>query len=137
MKGKEKVEKQDEGEKAISPSPFEVGFGMGKSYGGVPQQAIRSYEDLHAMDDPIEAAMAVTGDYSLGMYGTLVKGCGKSQKAGLSVQGIKEWLFQEVEKMLGQIKTGEYKRGKSAAMGFVARMMELFATVGQSGSKAA
>ena len=59
----------------------------------------------------------------------LVKGCDKSRKAGLSVPGIKEWLFQEVEKILGEINTGERERGKPAASAFTARMQEYFATV--------
>ena len=71
------------------------------------------------------------------MYGMLVKGCSKSQKAGLSVSSIKEWLFQEVERMLGEIKTGERERGKSAASAFTARMMEHFATVDGAKAKAA
>ncbi len=127
---KEKVEKQDEGEWradfSVSPSPCEKAFWLGKSYGNVEQRTIDSYEDLHAMDDPIEAAIHVTGDYSMGMYGFLVKGCKRSMEAGLSPGGISDWLFQEVEKLLGEINAGERKRGKEAASGFTARMRDYF-----------
>lgn len=133
----EKVEKQDEGEKELSPSPCKVGFWIGKPYGNVSRKAVCSYDELHVMDDPIEAAMAVTGDFSLGMYGMLVKGCKKSLQAGLSSEGIKTWLFEEVEKILGEIKTGERERGKPAASAFTARMQEYFATVDKSSVKAA
>ena len=40
----------------------------------------------------------------------LVKGCKKSQEAGLSPGSIKVWIFQEVEKILGEIKAGERER---------------------------
>ena len=127
---KEEAEKQDEGEKgdvpSVSPSPCEKGFWSGKSYKSIEQRVIEDYGELHAMTDPIEAAMAVTGDYSLGMYGMLVKGCDKSLKAGLSSGSIKTWLFQEVEKILGEINAGERERGKPAASGFTARMQMHF-----------
>lgn len=131
---KEEVEKQDEGDRrdelSISPSPCEKAFWLEKSYSNIEQQTIEDYGDLQAMDDPIEAAMAVTGDYSMGMYGFLVKGCKKSLEAGLSPGSISTWLFQEVEKVFGEIKSGERERGKPAASGFAARMKEQFNTVG-------
>jgi hypothetical protein len=138
---KEKVEKQDEGDRrdepSISPSPYEKAFWLGKSYSGIEQQTIDDYGELHAMNDPIEAAMAVTGDYSMGMYGSLVKGCNKCLKAGMTPGGISDWLFQEVEKVFGEIKSGEREPGKSAASGFTARMQEGFATIDQPKAKAA
>lgn len=97
---------------------------------------VTDYEDIRAIGDPIEAAMAVTGDYSLGMYGSLVKGCIKSLDAGMSNEGIAEWLFREVEQIFGEIKSGEREKGKDAASGFTARMRDYFATVGD-GQKAA
>ena len=81
--------------------------------------------------------MAVTGDYSMGMYGFLVKGCKKSVEAGLSPGSISIWLLQEVEKVFGEIKTGERQRGKSAASGFTARMQEQFSTIDQPMKKVA
>ncbi|MEE9368662.1 MAG: hypothetical protein V3V05_07330 [Pontiella sp.] len=138
---KEKVEKQDEGEggneSSFSPSSCEKSFWKGKSYADLPRRTIEDYGDLHAMDDPIEAAMAVTGDYSMGMYGFLVKGCDKCLNAGMTPGGISGWLFQEVEKVFGEIKAGERERGKPAASGFTARMQENFATIDQPKTKAA
>ena len=87
--------------------------------------------------EQFEAAMAVTGDYSMGMYGFLVKGCKKSVEAGLSPGSISIWLLQEVEKVFGEIKTGERQRGKSAASGFTARMQEQFSTIDQPMKKVA
>ena len=57
------------------------------------------------MNDPIEAT-SVCGDYSSGMYGFLVKGCKKCLLAGLHPDSIRIFLFQEIEKIFGEIKAG-------------------------------
>lgn len=134
--GNEEAEKQDEGERedesSLSPPPRKKPFWQGKDYSNVEHRTVEDYSDIRAIGDPIEAAMAVTGDYSLGMYGSLVKGCNKSLNGGMSDEGISEWLFREVEQIFGEIKAGERKRGKDAASGFTARMRDHFATVGES-----
>ena len=81
------------------------------------------------MTDPIEAAMAVCGDYSPGMYAFLVKGCKKCLLAGISNEGISEWIFKEVERIFGEIKAGERKRKGDAIQTFVARMRDYFETI--------
>lgn len=138
---KEEAEKQDEGEKedepSISPPPGKKPFWYGTDYSTVKHRMIEDYADLHAMNDPIEAAMVVCGDYSSGMYGFLVKGCKKCLLAGLHTDSIRIFLFQEIEKIFGEIKAGERKRKGDAIPTFVARMREHFETIDQPKIKAA
>ena len=63
------------------------------------------------------------------MYAFLVKGCKKCLLAGISSDSIKSWLFQEVEKILGEIKTGERKRKGDVIQTFVAQMRDYFETI--------
>ncbi len=110
----------------LSPSPRKKPFWLGKDYSNINHRPIEDYGDIRAIEDPIEAAVAVTDDYSLGLYGSLVKGCNKSLMAGISTEGIHEWLFREVEIMFGAIKSGVRKMGKDAASGFAARLRDYF-----------
>lgn len=131
----EKVEKQDGGEEReeasepFSPPPGNKPFWYGTKYGGHRPEPVETYEDLHAMDDPILAAMAVVGDHAKALYGFMVKGCNRCQKAGLHPESIRKFLFNEVERILGEIKTGERRRGMDAAKTFVARLSEYFETI--------
>lgn len=130
---KEEAEKQDEGEKedrsSISPPPGKKPFWYGTDYSTVEHRIPEGYPDIRESGDPIEAAMAVTGDYSRGMYAFLVKGCKKCLLAGMSTEGISEWIFTEVERIFGEIKTGERKREGDAIQTFVARMRDYFETI--------
>jgi hypothetical protein len=126
---KEDEEKQADTSAAISPPPGKKPFWYGRDYSNVKEQTVEDYEDLHAIEDPIEAAMIVCGDYSSGMYGFLVKGCKKCLLAGLHPDSIQIFIFQEVESMVGEIKAGERKRGGDAITTFVARMRDHFETI--------
>ena len=85
----------------------------------------------------VDAALVVCGDYSSGMYGFLVKDCKKCLLAGLHPDSISVFLFQETEKILGEIKAWERKRKGDAIQTFVARLREHFGTIGQLKTKAA
>jgi hypothetical protein len=127
---KEKVEKQDEvnGEagSGLSPSPGKKPFWFGTSYAGQKPPPIANYDELHAFNDPILAAMAVTQEQTKALYGFLVKGCNRCLEAGIDSEAIRNHLFTELEKLLGEIKQGERKRGMDAAKTLVARTGEYF-----------